>query len=220
MVEASLMKLPWYECHLDFTDDESTLVQVMVWCRQAANHYLSQCWPRSLPLYGITRPQWVNELNFPVLHWQCLNTSSDYWTAWLPLSITKLVLITRLVTLHILSLNHVPCVMDVFYIDWLTNRVCDIGFGCLGFMEINHLWALWNEIPVIDGRVVWWTISDWCVVVGWCQHGGCWCPGTEKVSGHQQPSCWAQNKCPVELSNSLFSERYGSGSDVYFSNIF
>ena len=45
---------------LDFTDDQSTLVQVMAWCRQATSHYLSQCWPKSLSPYGITRPQWVN----------------------------------------------------------------------------------------------------------------------------------------------------------------
>ena len=44
---------------LDFTDDQSTLVQVMAWCRQATSHYLSQCWPRSPSLYGITKPQWV-----------------------------------------------------------------------------------------------------------------------------------------------------------------
>ena len=30
---------------VDHTDDKSTLVQVMAWCRQAASHYLSQCWP-------------------------------------------------------------------------------------------------------------------------------------------------------------------------------
>ena len=29
-------------------DDESTLVQVMAWCRQATSHYLNQCWPRSM----------------------------------------------------------------------------------------------------------------------------------------------------------------------------
>ena len=44
---------------LDFTDDQSTLVQVMAWCHQATNHYLSQCWPRFLSPYGITGPQWV-----------------------------------------------------------------------------------------------------------------------------------------------------------------
>ena len=42
--------------------DKSTLVQVMAWCRQAASHYLSQCCPRSLSPYGVTRPQWVNPL--------------------------------------------------------------------------------------------------------------------------------------------------------------
>ena len=44
----------------DFTDDQSTLVQVMAWCRQATSHYMSQCWLRSLLPYGITRPQWLN----------------------------------------------------------------------------------------------------------------------------------------------------------------
>ena len=44
----------------DLTDDKSTLVQVMAWCHQATSHYLNQCWPRSLPPYGVTRPQYVN----------------------------------------------------------------------------------------------------------------------------------------------------------------
>ena len=50
----SLVKLPW--CLID---DRSTLVQMMAWCHVATNHYLSQCWPRSVSLYGITRPQRV-----------------------------------------------------------------------------------------------------------------------------------------------------------------
>ena len=33
----------------------------MAWCRQATSHYLSQCWPRSMSPYGVTRPQWVKE---------------------------------------------------------------------------------------------------------------------------------------------------------------
>ena len=45
---------------LDLTDDKSTLVQVMAWCRQATSHYLSQCWPRSMLPNDVTRPQWVN----------------------------------------------------------------------------------------------------------------------------------------------------------------
>ena len=44
---------------LDFNDDQSMLVQVMAWCRQATSNYMSQCWPRSLSPYGVTRPQWV-----------------------------------------------------------------------------------------------------------------------------------------------------------------
>ena len=44
---------------LDLTDDKSTLVQVMTWRRQATSHYRSQCWPRSMPPYGVIRPQWV-----------------------------------------------------------------------------------------------------------------------------------------------------------------
>ena len=46
------------------SDDKSTLVQVMAWCRQAASHYLSQCCPKSLSPYGVTRPQWVKQ-------WSC-----------------------------------------------------------------------------------------------------------------------------------------------------
>ena len=43
----------------DLTDDKSTLIQVMAWCRQATSHYLSQCWLSSLSPYGIARSQWV-----------------------------------------------------------------------------------------------------------------------------------------------------------------
>ena len=35
--------------------NESTLVQVMAWCRQSTSHYLSQCLLRSILPYGITR---------------------------------------------------------------------------------------------------------------------------------------------------------------------
>ena len=40
----------------------------MAWCRQATSHFLSQCWPRSIPQYGVIEPQWVN---YPVGHAQC-----------------------------------------------------------------------------------------------------------------------------------------------------
>ena len=53
---------------LDLTD-KSTLVQVMAWCHQATSHYLSQCWPKFMLPYGVTRPQWVNmhlKIMFPI----------------------------------------------------------------------------------------------------------------------------------------------------------
>ena len=49
--------LRWMSWNL--TDDKSTLVQVMAWCRQATSHYLSQCWPSSVSPYGVTSPQCV-----------------------------------------------------------------------------------------------------------------------------------------------------------------
>ena len=57
------------------TDDKWTLVQVMAWCRQATNHYLSQCWPISMLPYGVIRPQWVN---FLIEIWGCLNIKMLY----------------------------------------------------------------------------------------------------------------------------------------------
>ena len=35
------------------SDDTSTLVQVMAWCRQATSHYLIQYWPRSMSPYAV-----------------------------------------------------------------------------------------------------------------------------------------------------------------------
>ena len=39
-----------------------TLVQVIARCHQETSHYLHQCWPSSMMLYGINRPQCVNSL--------------------------------------------------------------------------------------------------------------------------------------------------------------
>ena len=59
------------------SDDKSTLVQVMAWCRQATSHYLSQCCLRSLSPYGVTRPQWVKtkwaNVRYPV-------RAATFWT--------------------------------------------------------------------------------------------------------------------------------------------
>ena len=34
----------------------------MVWCCQAANHYLGQCWPRYMEPYGNSRQQYIKPL--------------------------------------------------------------------------------------------------------------------------------------------------------------
>ena len=41
-------------------EKESTLVQVMAWCHQVTNHYLSKCWSRFMWPHVVTWPQWVN----------------------------------------------------------------------------------------------------------------------------------------------------------------
>ena len=46
---------------LNLIKRKSTYVKIMTVFRQATSHYLSQCWPKSMSPYGITRPQWVNE---------------------------------------------------------------------------------------------------------------------------------------------------------------
>ena len=62
-VISSEIALIWMS--LDLTD-KSTLVQVMAWCCQATSSYLSQCWPRSMLPYGVTRPQWVKSCTGPM----------------------------------------------------------------------------------------------------------------------------------------------------------
>ena len=54
----ALRWMPW-----DFTNDKSTLVQVMARCRQATSHYLSQCWPSSMSPTHHTVSPGHNELN-------------------------------------------------------------------------------------------------------------------------------------------------------------
>ena len=68
-----------------WSDDGSTLVQVMAWCCQATSHYLSHCWHRSISPYTITRPQWVKELH--------LKMSSELWPVCSGLSVLTLVML-------------------------------------------------------------------------------------------------------------------------------
>ena len=66
---------------------DQTLVQVMAWCHEATSHYLSQCWPRSLSPYDVTRPQWVkphyqkrqNGRHFTDNIFKCISLNKDFW---------------------------------------------------------------------------------------------------------------------------------------------
>ena len=53
----------------DFTNESSSLVQVMTQCCQATSLslYLNQCWlwSSSMRPYGVTRPQWVKHWSVP-----------------------------------------------------------------------------------------------------------------------------------------------------------
>ena len=51
---------------LDLTDDESTLLEVMAWCRPTPSHYPGQCLPRSMTSLNtiITHQSSIPSLNF------------------------------------------------------------------------------------------------------------------------------------------------------------
>ena len=67
-------------------DDKLTLVQVMVWCHQATNNYMSQCWRSSMLPFGTIGPQWINTLrprqdgrHFPDDIFKCIFLNEDVW---------------------------------------------------------------------------------------------------------------------------------------------
>ena len=95
----------------NFTDDKSTLVQVMAWCHQAPSHYLSQYWPRSMLPYGITRPQWVNMIHMlPLLLYHCsVGNSSNSGKNLATLSWLRLW--TTLVTQYFVYIESIPIYM-------------------------------------------------------------------------------------------------------------
>ena len=63
---------------LDLSDDKSTLAQVMAWCRHATSPHPNQCWPRSLPPYGVIRPQCVNVYVFFISHYVVTNKDEPH----------------------------------------------------------------------------------------------------------------------------------------------
>ena len=85
----------------DLSNDKSTLVQVMAWCRQATSHYLSQCWPGSMSPYGITRPQWVKSLTPRRFKW---NFKFHFHTNWLVVEVSCLT--DKLTLVQVMACGH------------------------------------------------------------------------------------------------------------------
>ena len=91
------------------TDDKSTLVQVMAWCRQATSHYLSQCWPRFMSPYGVTRPQLTQ------------------WALGKCLTFIKIWIIFHDKVLHIFIWNLFQCALGIFtMMIYLLSLICGI----------------------------------------------------------------------------------------------
>ena len=113
---------------LDLADDKSTLVQVMAWCPQATSQFLNQCWPRSLPPYGICFKQ-----HFDTRYLVFYNTSP-------PRMFLSLDLLWECRIQH--SANR-PLYVTSSYSTWIFWRGvsdfatdCPCGVWCRGF---NHL---------------------------------------------------------------------------------
>ena len=104
----------WMSLHL--TDDKSTLVQGMAWCRQETSHYLSQCWPSSMSPCSITRPQWVKQsshtsnicFTYMAEHSYINLIFNHVWDTWESSCFTCQA-DYRIIFMLITMSNHIPC---------------------------------------------------------------------------------------------------------------
>ena len=140
---------------LDFTDDQSTSVQVMAWCRQATSHYLRQCWPRSMSPYGVTRLQ-------------CVKRNNEFSL----LMLQGKILVTPWKTQHILSVEMYKGqhITQVIFMLLVTKQffTCALWYACAyrhkqgkseGFESCDR--------PIVRKRPIWVKIGDVCPVWPW-----------------------------------------------------
>ena len=135
----------------DVTNDESTLVQVIIpGGHQATSHYLNQCWPSSMKTYGHTGSQWVKYCHCmnTVAQWRhmaseiLVNSGSVY--ALLPDG-TKALLEPMLTYHRRCSLWHSP-ESD------FTRSACELKSLAPVRSEWNFRYVICKLISVIDGR--------------------------------------------------------------------
>ena len=128
---SSEIAFKWMPQHL--TDDYSTLVQVIDWCRKATSHHLNQCRPRSMTPKGITRPQWASHIShLPELPFS--NSNSKY---------RKISNITRTLVRNIIR-DHYIFIFDFTPgINWLGKDNCKMR------RETFKLWDLvWLRLEI------------------------------------------------------------------------
>ena len=138
---------------LDLTDDYSTLVQVMAWCRQAISHYLRQCWPRSISPYGVSKPQCVHNYQVdnhhrlpgpfclsPIAPSACMK--ADIWTYTEKITLPELT--------HIQLEMH-GCVQNAAATDALVlkHRGCWLNSHFTGPPPDKDYFSLWNTLDNI-----------------------------------------------------------------------
>ena len=141
---------------LEFSDAQSTLVQEMAWCRQAASYYPSQCWPRFLSPSGVTRPQWVLNCWTPrgwwdrIFHWPTHRAGllfCNFLTCWHPSHITISFLFNSTFYLCIIIVILTWC---IWYINWSCWQ---------SYIELSVLMFLWYRqkffISLYGTRVPW-----------------------------------------------------------------
>ena len=156
---------------LNLTDDKSTLIQVMAWCHQATSHYLSQCWPRSMSPYVITKPQWV-KLSFLISHtiWY---TQSKFHITWN--------IFSNKIYHQIISLQQDPYWPRP--VSWYTRGNCGWGNGQ---SETSKYWH-WRLLSGVKRKLKNATFFRNCHYVGWSHiytglklghHCACSCPST------------------------------------------
>ena len=149
---------------LDLIDDKSTLVQVMAWCRQAASHYLSQCWPRSMSPNGVTGPQCVNSwtlIHSPGTEWKHENLQTEFWNVFLKMKILDWVI--KLTHWPLGALNEIGTV--------LSKSFCYTRI----FQEkrVNG--------NAVDALALCVTRTSAAVLL--TRNNSCWCPGDSRSQG-------------------------------------
>ena len=130
---------------LNLTDDKSTSVQVMAWCRQATSHYLIQCWPSSMLPYGITRPQWVNDISLLIIALTITLWATDLWVK---VNLDLLVLFVSgdewLIQVEGTRLINTSCPFVIHLLLKPTTQQAGLGYNTTG----NQYY--WVKVPYIN----------------------------------------------------------------------